>query len=82
MKILLLLLLLPLSLSASGLEHSVAKVKTIYANSGDYIFYKTASPSNGMLLFSDDKVVEYDSEKGNKVVVAVVKSYKSVGNLE
>ena len=35
-----------------------------------------------MLLFSDDKVVEYDSEKGNKVVVAVVKSYKSVGNFE
>ena len=88
MKILLLLLLLPLSLnasrsaidvlSASGLEHSIAKVKTIYANCGDHIFYKTVKPSNGMLLFADDRVVEYDSAKGNRVVVAVVKSYTNV----
>ena len=31
-----------------------------------------------MLLFADDRVVEYDSAKGSKVVVAVVKSYTNV----
>jgi len=86
MKILSFLLLFPILLNASaidvlsesGLEHSVAKVKTIYANCGDHIFYKTVKPSNGMLLFADDRVVEYDSAKGNRVVVAVVKSYTNV----
>lgn len=93
MKILLLLLLLPLSLvasvdsaidvlSASGLKYSVAKVKSIYANSGDYIFYKNTKASNGMLLFSDEGVVEFDPEKGDRVVVAVVKSYRSVVGFE
>lgn len=88
MKIFLLLLLFPILLnasrsaidvlSASGLEHSIANVKTIYANSGDHVFYKTVSPSKGMLLFADDRVVEYDSAKGNRVVVAIVKSYTNV----
>lgn len=86
MKILLLLLLIPFTLNASinnalevlsssGLKHSVVKSKTIYADTGDYIFYKTVEPSNGMLLFADDKVIEFEVEKGNKVVVAVVKNY-------
>ena len=93
MKTLLLLLLFPISLfasvdsainvlSASGLKHSVAKVKSIYANSGDHVFYKNTKASNGMLLFSDDGVVEFDPQKGDRVVVAIVKSYKSVGNFE
>lgn len=86
MKILLLLLLFPLSLIASpdpavkilcdsGLIHSVAKVKTIYANSGDHIFYKETSASNGMLLLTDDGVVKFSTGTGNRVVVAIVKNY-------
>ena len=82
MKILLLLLLLPFSLMASndpavkilsdsGLIHSVAKVKTIYANSGDHIFYKETSASNGMLLLTDDGVVKFSAGTGNKVVGTV-----------
>ena len=67
-------------LSASGLEHSIARVKTIYANAGDYVFYKHVKASDGMLLLADDGVVRFDPEvESSKVVVAVVKSYRSVG---
>ena len=90
MKILLILslLLLPLISSAdtqdpaikilcdSGLSHSIARIKTIYANQGDHIFYKEVSASDGMLLLTDGGVVKFKSGgSGNRVVVAVVKNY-------
>lgn len=59
----------------SGLSHSIAQVKTIYANQGDDIFYKEVSASKGMLLLTDDGVIKYKPGIGNRVVVAVVKNY-------
>lgn len=85
MKLLLLLsiLLFPFIASAdpaikilcdSGLTHSIAQVKTVYANAGDHIFYKETKASNGMLLLTDGKVQKFKGE-GNRVVVAIVKNY-------
>jgi len=85
-KALLTLLLFPLSMLASqdaavkilcdsGLSHSIAQVKTIYANQGDHIFYKEVSASKGMLLITDGKVQKFQPGRGNRVVVAVVKNY-------
>tara|TARA_R110000803_G_scaffold2035_1_gene6705 strand:+ start:1534 stop:1758 length:225 start_codon:yes stop_codon:yes gene_type:complete len=59
----------------SGLSHSIAQVKTIYANQGDHIFYKEVSASKGMLLIIDGKVQKFQPNRGNRVVVAVVKNY-------
>ena len=59
----------------SGLSHSIAQVKTIYANQGDHIFYKEVSASKGMLLIIDGKVQKFQPGRGNRVVVAVVKNY-------
>jgi hypothetical protein len=56
----------------SGLSHSIAQVKTIYAN---HIFYKKVSASKGMLLITDGKVQKFQPGRGNRVVVAVVKNY-------
>ena len=53
----------------------MAKAKTIYANSGDHIFYKETSASNGMLLLTDEGVVKFSTGTGNRVVVAIVKNY-------
>lgn len=86
MKNLLFLLLFPLALTASpdpavqilrdsGLIHSVAQAKTLYANKGDHVFYKETSASNGMLLLTDEGVVKFKTGTGNKVVVAIVKNY-------
>jgi hypothetical protein len=58
----------------SGLTHSIAQVKTVYANAGDHIFYKETKASNGMLLLTDGKVQKFKGE-GNRVVVAIVKNY-------
>jgi len=58
----------------SGLTHSIAKVKTVYANAGDHIFYKETKASDGMLLLTDGKVQKFKG-KGNRVVVAIVKNY-------
>jgi len=59
-----------------GLTHSVAKVKTLYANVGDHIFYKETKASNGMLLLTDGGVDKFkEGEVSNRVVVAVVKNY-------
>ena len=59
----------------SGLSHSIAQVKTIYADQGDHIFYKKVSASKGMLLITDGKVQKFQPGRGNRVVVAVVKNY-------
>jgi len=86
MRILLALLLFPLPLITSadpaikilcdsGLTHSIAKAKTIYANAGDHIFHKETKASNGMLLLADGKVQKFKAGMGNLVVVAVVKNY-------
>ena len=86
MKLLLLLsiILSPLTLLAdpaikilcdSGLTHSIAQAKTIYADSGDHVFYKEVEATNGMLLLTDDGVVKFKSGNGNRVVVAIVKNY-------
>lgn len=58
-----------------GLTHSIAKVKTLYANVGDHVFYKETKASNGMLLLTDGKVQKFKDGMGNLVVVAVVKNY-------
>ena len=80
----LLLFLLPLITSAdpaikilcdSGLTHSIAQAKTIYANSGDHVFYKEVEATDGMLLLTEDGVVKFKSGNGNRVVVAIVKNY-------
>jgi hypothetical protein len=86
MKLLMLTLLLLFSSSSAadpaikilcdhGFSHSVAKVKTTYANVGDHIFYKEQKASNGMLLITDGKVDKFKEGEGNRVVVAVVKNY-------
>ena len=33
----------------SGLTHSIAQAKTIYADSGDHVFYKEVEATDGML---------------------------------
>ena len=58
----------------SGLTHSIAQAKTIYANSGDHVFYKEVA-TDGMLLLTEDGVVKFKSGNGNRVVVAIVKNY-------
>jgi len=86
MKLLLLLsiILFPLTsladpaikiLCDSGLTHSIAQAKTIYANSGDHVFYKEVEATDGMLLLTADGVVKFKSGNGNRVVVAIVKNY-------
>jgi len=59
----------------SGLTHSIAQAKTIYADSGDHVFYKEVEATDGMLLLTDDGVVKFRSGNGNRVVVAIVKNY-------
>jgi hypothetical protein len=59
----------------SGLTHSIAQAKTIYADSGDHVFYKEAQATDGMLLLTEDGVVKFRSGNGNRVVVAIVKNY-------
>jgi len=62
-------------LSASGLTHSIAQARTMYADIGDSVFFKQVEPSEGMLLLTDDGVVKFKSGNGNRVVVAIVKNY-------
>ena len=59
----------------SGLTHSIAQAKTIYADSGDHVFYKEVEATDGMLLLTEDGVVKFRSGNGNRVVVAIVKNY-------
>ena len=59
----------------SGLTHSIAQAKTIYADSGDHVFYKEVEATDGMLLLTEDGVVKFRSGNGNRGVVAIVKNY-------
>jgi hypothetical protein len=60
-----------------NLQYTVCAVKTIYANKGDYILYKTTTPRDGMLILThDDTCVKYNKDVNiDKVVVAIVKRY-------
>ena len=58
-----------------GLTHSIAKVKTPYANVGDHVFYRVTKASNGMLLLTDGGVNKFKEGEGSRVVVAIVKNY-------
>jgi hypothetical protein len=63
-------------LSASGLTHSIAQARTMYADIGDSVFFKQVEPSEGMLLLTDDGVIKFKpGTASNRVVVAVVKNY-------
>jgi hypothetical protein len=77
----LLLLLLPLAsfgnpavdVLSQVYDYANAKATTVYAASGDHIFYCNVKASKGMLLLTEDGVVPFAEGLGNRVVVAVVK---------
>ena len=77
----LLLLLLPLAsfgnpaldVLSQVYDYTNAKATTVYAASGDHIFYRNVKASKGMLLLTEDGVVPFAEGLGNRVVVAVVK---------
>ena len=60
-----------------NLQYTVCAAKTIYANKGDHIIYKTTTPRDGMLILTQDGTcVKYNKDVNiDKVVVAIVKRY-------